>query len=364
MTDRPYQVVVAGGGPAGAVTALSLARAGLRVLLVERGPDRRPPLGETLPAAAGRLLRWLGIDAGLAAPHLPCPGTLTVWGSPDPVATSSLLDPEGAGWRLDRPVFDQRLRAAAELAGVEVRQDALVSRPVPGDGGGVELELTGGGRTDRLRCDWLVDATGRGATLARRLGGRVLVSDRLVATVGLFDSPDPDARVWLEAVEDGWWYGALLPDGRRVLARLTEPGLVTVGSAAGSVGLAGLAALAGTQLGGRLAGAVPAGPSGRRWAGSTRLASGYGPGWVAAGDAVLSFDPLSGRGMLTALLTGALAGRALAAHLAGEPDALAGYQRAVQALHRDYRSEQAHYYGLERRWPAAPFWRARHQRSS
>lgn len=53
-----FEAVVAGGGPAGAVAALVLARAGRRVLLVDGGPPGAPSaaftIGETLPPRPGR----------------------------------------------------------------------------------------------------------------------------------------------------------------------------------------------------------------------------------------------------------------------------------------------------------------------
>ena len=67
-------------------------------------------------------------------------------------------------------------------------------------------------------------------------------------------------------------------------------------------------------------------------AGSARLDRFVGDGWVAAGDAALSFDPLSSQGMLTALYTGMKAGQALSAHLAGDGGALEAYADARRTL--------------------------------
>ncbi len=63
MTVWDADVLVAGGGPAGAACAITLARGGRRVLLVEREPGPREKVcGEFLGADALACLAALGID--------------------------------------------------------------------------------------------------------------------------------------------------------------------------------------------------------------------------------------------------------------------------------------------------------------
>ena len=79
--SEQVDVVVAGGGPAGAVVALTVARAGHRVLLTERKRSRLK-IGEALPGAVGPLLRELALwDAFVRDGHLPSYGNRAAWGS-------------------------------------------------------------------------------------------------------------------------------------------------------------------------------------------------------------------------------------------------------------------------------------------
>jgi flavin-dependent dehydrogenase len=96
-------------------------------------------------------------------------------------------------------------------------------------------------------------------------------------------------------------------------------------------------------------------------AGSACLAPPAGDGWIPAGDAAVSFDPFSSHGILNALHTGTLAGRAVHAHLAGDAVASGAYARLVDAIYTTYLQHLRDYYAMERRWPDSAFWSRRHR---
>jgi flavin-dependent dehydrogenase len=84
-----------------------------------------------------------------------------------------------------------------------------------------------------------------------------------------------------------------------------------------------------------------------------------GDGWVAAGDAAVSFDPLSSQGLLNALYTGLASAEAADRALSGDGSSLSAYASRLAEIDAVYRRNLAAWYGLERRWPDHEFWRRR-----
>ncbi len=352
-----YAAVVAGGGPAASAAALALARAGRRVLLVGAEPAA-PPVGEALPPVGRALLGEMGLLQGfLEGGHAPSPGNASAWGSPELATHDFVFGLHGHGWHLHRARFDAGLRAAAESAGADVLAPARVVGAARTEDGW-RVRVAAGGHAVEVPCEWVVDATGRGAWVARRHGGARVRHDRLVAVHARFRpgaAADEDGRTLVEAAPDGWWYTARLPSGERVAAWMTDAGAARL--LAPSAYQAALRST--THVRAALAGyALASGPRGAD-AGSARLVSAAGDGWSAAGDAAVSFDPLSSHGILNALHTGTRAGQAVHAHLSGDSFAVPGYAEHVDAVYAAYVRHLADHYGVERRWPESTFWARR-----
>lgn len=369
-----HDVVVAGGGPAGAAAALVLSRSGRSVLLADAGTGPAK-VGEALHPAAGSLLKSLGVDGSVPGDgHLPCYANRSAWGSPFLADTDFLGEPGGHGWHLDRALFDSRLRQAAAAAGARVCEHTGV-RGVRREPEGLwSLGLSGPWGVRDVRCRWIVDATGRRAAVATRRGAVRRTGDRLLgvfvalpvsaapASGAQQDGTGEDPSSLVEAEPDGWWYTALQPSRGRLLIYFTDADLPASRLRTAEEFRSRLAAT--RHVAARAArhpwpdGTVPR----RVPAHSSFLRPASGDGWIAAGDAVAAFDPLSSQGLVTALYTGLSAGEALDARLSGRDGAMPEYAARLADVEAAYRRNHRYAYASEQRWAHRPFWLRRAHR--
>jgi flavin-dependent dehydrogenase len=354
-------VVVAGAGPAGAAFATGLAPL-RRVLLVDCREAAAMRIGESLAPAVRRLFTDMGLwDDFLAEQHMPCHGTCSAWGAAEPSNSDGLRDLDGPGWHLDRARFDDWLRRMAVRRGAGLVMPARIG-DIARHGDGWRLELAAHRRRVPVRTRLLVDAGGRNSSLARRFGARRMTDDRLVC--GWLHGQDAPGRqsglTHIESEPDGWWYTAPLPAHRRVVAFYTDSDLPAAVVAAHPGEL--LRRLQARPLLSRVLAAssfAAEGTGGFCAAHGSALLPPAGDGWLAVGDAALSFDPLSSQGLFNALYTGLTAAEAADRHLDGDRSGWHGYVATLASVRDAYRTHLHAWYGQERRWADRPFWERR-----
>jgi geranylgeranyl reductase family protein len=164
-----YDIIVVGGGPAGTAAAITAARAGQHVLLLERGRlPRQKVCGEFVSAEGVETLRELDPETAErlldGAPRIRLARLFV-----DTQTVAVPVEPEAAS--ITRYALDHALWSAAEAAGAECRQE-IEAQAVEGEGPYRVTVVTaeGGCPPQELEATALIDASGRWSRLRRGSG--------------------------------------------------------------------------------------------------------------------------------------------------------------------------------------------------
>ena len=294
-------VVIAGGGPAGATLALLLGRAGLSVEVYEakRFP-REKPCGEGIMPAGVAVLDRLGLRAAVGGRPLASVryhgfGMTAESGFPTGADGTA---PVALGQR--RWVLDETLLAAARATpGVRVFEEAPVEGAAIENGRAVGLRVGG----ELRRGGLVVGADGLDSPVRRSLGlDRRRRVDRRVGVrmhYKLAGGHDEPSRLEIFVGNGYELYAAPLPDGELLLAALGDRGVF------GPSARAAMDRWIGEQpmLRDWLDGATPLTKPAGRAPVTRRARAGFAPGAVLLGDAACATDPLTAGGIAHALVT-------------------------------------------------------------
>jgi flavin-dependent dehydrogenase len=211
---------------------------------------------------------------------------------------------------------------------------------------------------------WLIDATGRSSAVSRQIGIKRSKGHRIVATYceGI---PTDDPRlnnIVIEAVRGGWWHATRLPSGASIVGIFTIPDIAVElhrDRKQWSDALVTTRHLREIVSGPDFNGVLHS-----HDASEGRLAIFQGEGWLACGDAAMSFDPIAGQGLHHAILNGAAVADAIRAANGTEPSSERSYSDGLEASWHTYRRRRIQTYRQERRWSRDPFWLKAHESPS
>ncbi len=221
-----HDVVIAGGGPAGALAALILARAGARVAVIERARVPRPKLcGDTLnPGALAILRRYVDL-APLAARSRQVHGMILT--GPGPVVVRGGYGTGRHGLCVTRDVLDQWLIEQAAAAGAHLVDGTTVAGPrrdaATGEVTGVVARgMRGGERVYPARVT--IGADGRRSRLALACGlSRLAPWPRRWAVGAYFEGVDGLTDAGEMHVRPGHYLGVAPAPGGRTNVCLVQP---------------------------------------------------------------------------------------------------------------------------------------------
>ena len=300
---RATDVIVVGARAAGAATALLLARAGLRVLVVDRSRYGADTLSTHALLRGGvvQLHRWGLLERVVAAGTPPIRSTSFDYGTERITLAVKPAHGVDALYAPRRTVLDPILVDAAREAGARVRYGITVHDVVRDPAGrvcGIRGRDTDGTPVEH-RARWVVGADGTRSAVAEAVGAPFQRLGRSASAFSYGYWSDLEVAGYEWVFRPGACAG-LIP---------TNDGQVCVftGSTPGRIGRGGRAvfeeivAEASPDVAARLASATAPGGL-RTFAGRPGyLRRSHGPGWALVGDAGYWKDPISAHGLTDAL---------------------------------------------------------------
>lgn len=330
-------VVIAGGGPAGAALAMLAGRAGFSVAIFDSARfPRDKACGEGLMPAGAAALERLGlgdVTGGVRIEGIRYRGFGMVAETAfPPLRATPNVPAYGLGQR--RLVFDQALwQAARATANVRAFEQAPVDDVVFRGGRAIGLQV--GGQT--VMAGVVVGADGARSAVRRASGldqpsaVRPRWGLRMHFRLALDQAPPSFVEVFVGERHE--LYLTPLPGNEVMVALLSEPG----GGDAPAAAVLRAFIERHPALSARLRGAEPVSVARGRAPLAASARAGVAPGLVLLGDAAGFTDPLTGGGMAQALLSAELLARYLPRALAERDDEwLWRFDRRRRAMLRDY----------------------------
>ncbi|MEP1487591.1 MAG: NAD(P)/FAD-dependent oxidoreductase [Algibacter sp.] len=352
-----YEVIVVGGGPAGIATAITLYAKGIHCCVVEANKSPIRKSGEAIPPNAKPLLKQLGIlDLVEDNKHKIYYGNKSCWGSDRLEQKEFISERLGHGYLLDRLYFEKQLQTLYKTTGASFYSGYKLKK-VDSNINGIIAIIESDTERIKLQSKYIVDATGRKASVCRHLGIEKENLDSQFAIIfnAITESALP-YQIFVEATKNGWWYVSpyaenevtmmfftlkkLIPDKENLetfiqkeLDETTHLSKILKNITVDSIKI------------------MPAGTS--------CLLKPYGENWLAVGDAAYSYDPISSYGITSALASGFYGGHAIADKINGKREALNVYRYIVEEAFQGYLSKLMTHYKEEKRWRSSYYWRHR-----
>jgi flavin-dependent dehydrogenase len=354
-----YNVVIIGGGPSGIATALTLNALGITNCVVDanRSPSRK--FGEALPPNAKPILKQLGIQALIEhEAHSKYYGNQVAWGSKQLLVKEFISEVHGSGYLLNRLLFEKQLWEYYKKQKGKIYNGFKVKK-IANRACGHTISIINQNQSEFLHCDFVVDATGRKASISQKLGANKMELDSQYALTFIVNSKKTIERnIFIESTPNGWWYASPIGNNevtvmfftlKKLIPNKSELNMFVAKEMKASLHMRKF--LNDFLLNNATIRIIPAG--------SSRLEKSYGSNWIAVGDAACAFDPISSYGITSALASGYYAAQAIASTLAGKQEAMLTYRYIIENACQAYSKKLINHYEKERQWPESYYWQNR-----
>lgn len=360
MSEHKTDILIIGGGIAGCIAAISLVDH-YQVTLIDKLPEPKDRIGESLAPAANRILNELDLLKDLEQHSPPIfkqnLGMQSYWGSDQLQIVDHMRNPDGFVKSLNRRAFETYLRSKAEERGVKcVWGASLYSSFFEDEVWTIRIRSTDE-IIREIDAKYVIDASGRQAHFARSIGIKRQVEDKLIACWVTLPNSEQNTMSTISSSQNGWWYTSVVPNGKRIVAFHTDSDLIEKSSLKTAESFIELAQE------NQYISALLAKEKGRidfqgiTAANSSKLFRTAGKQWAAIGDAAVSFDPLSSQGMFNAMAS-AMQLRGFIRELGFTENLSNQHQYQMDQVWEHYLKHRSLFYNAERRWNSE-FWARR-----
>jgi geranylgeranyl reductase family protein len=337
------EVIVVGGGPAGASTACALARDGIDVLVLDRATFPRDKVcAEYLSPQASRVLSDMGVLEQVEASGPAHLRGMRVSAPNGAVADGEFASSHGfrgfrdKGLAIRRTILDEIVLRGAQKAGARVEESTRVTDLTRDAGGrisGVDV-IDRDGRARSLHARYVVGADGLRSVVGRRLGlvKTSRIWPRRIALVAHYRNIDRVSDIGEMHVDYDGYFGLVDVGGGKVNVAVVIPQSRAQELGEDKTEFFERWISSRPHLAERFAGAERITPVRATGPFATISRRPWAPGAALVGDAADFFDPFTGEGIYSALRGGELLAPYLIEALGrGEADerlVLSGYDRA------------------------------------
>lgn len=300
-------ILIIGAGMAGCVSAMSL-HGDFNIVLVEKVTDNDCYLAETLIASSKRIFKELDLRDWLLTEHCQktyrlSDGSVSYWGENVPVYADALRNPEGENWILNKKNFLDELRNHTDQFSFPLLRGTVHTLNYENGCWNLEIKMKDE-TTQWYKAKFIIDASGRSAVAARKIGVKRIIEDKLICISAVINNFSANLLCKTFTDKNGWWFACPLDLNKLQISYYTDSDLI-------DKNLTGKAEQfkefihTNLEFKERIGSLDPDQFQflGTNAANTSRLDQFCGQGWCAIGDAAMCFDPLSSQGSFKAMAT-------------------------------------------------------------